>query len=99
MLMCANTLKTLSDISGTYQTAYESWRAESPAARDATHDRYFKTIKSLAEFLNSKPIHEIGRKDIAEFAVHLMDTGNSPVTAKQKIGILKTLFNSADVTP
>ena len=39
-----------------------------------------QTIKSLAGFVNSKPIREISRKDIAEFAVHLMDTGNSPIT-------------------
>ena len=95
MLMRTTPLKTLSHISGTYQSAFESWQAESPAARGATHDRYFQTIKSLAEFLSSKPISQISRKDIADFAVHLIETGNSPVTAKQKIGILKTLFNSA----
>ena len=95
MLMRTSAHKTLSDISGSYQTAYDYWRAESPASRSTTHDRYFQTIKSLAGFVNSKPIREISRKDIAEFAVHLMDTGNSPITAKQKIGILKTLFNSA----
>lgn len=93
--MRTTTLKTLSNISGSYQTAYECWQAESAAARGATHDRYFKTIKSLAEFLNSKPIAEISRKDIAEFAVHLIETGNSPVTSRQKVGILKTIFNSA----
>ena len=95
MLMRATTLKTLSHISGTYQTAYKCWQAESPTARGPTQDRYFQTIKSLAEFLNSKPITEISRKDISEFAVHLMATGNSPVTSKQKVGILKTIFNSA----
>ena len=95
MLMRATTLKTLSQLSGTYQTAYECWQAESPAARGATHERYLQTIKTLAAFLNSKPIREISRKDISDFAVHLIETGNSPVTSKQKIGILKTIFNSA----
>ena len=95
MLMRTNPLKTLSNISGTYQTAYECWQSESAAARGATHDRYFQTIKSLAEFLNAKPIREISRKDIADFAVHLIENGNSPVTSKQKVGILKTIFNSA----
>ena len=95
MLMRATTLKSLSNISGPYQSAYESWQAESAAARGATRDRYFKTIKSLAEFLNEKPITEISRKDIAEFAVHLIESGNSPITSRQKVGILKTIFNSA----
>lgn len=95
MLMRSNPLKNLSNISGSYLTAYECWQAESPAARGTTRDRYLNTIKSLAKFLNSKPIQEISRKDISDFAVHLIETGNSPVTSKQKIGILKTIFNSA----
>lgn len=95
MLMRTTTLKTLSHISGTYQTAYECWQAESVATRSATRDRYFNTIKSLAEFLQAKPIAEISRKDIADFAVHLIRNGNSPVTSRQKVGILKTIFNSA----
>ncbi len=95
MLIRATTLKTLSHISGTYQTAYECWQAESAAARGTTRDRYANTIKSLAEFLKGKPVPEISRKDISDFAVHLIASGNSPVTSKQKIGILKTIFNSA----
>lgn len=95
MLIRATTVKTLSNISGSYQTAYECWQAESVSARATTRDRYTNTIKSLAEFLKSKPIQEISRKDISDFAVHLIETGNSPVTSKQKIGILKTIFNSA----
>lgn len=95
MLIRATTLKTLSHISGSYQTAYECWQAESAAARGTTRDRYINTIKSLAEFLKSKPVQEISRKDISDFAVHLIEIGNSPVTSKQKIGILKTIFNSA----
>jgi integrase len=95
MLDHMNNLKNLSHISGSYQAAYECWQSESAAARGTTRDRYINTIKSLAEFLNNKPVQEISRKDISEFAVQLIASGNSPVTAKQKIGILKTIFNSA----
>lgn len=95
MLMRTTPLKTLSHISGSYLAAYESWLAESAAARGSTHERYLNTIKSLAAFLNCKPVQEISRKDISDFAVHLIQTGNSPVTSKQKVGILKTIFNSA----
>lgn len=95
MLIRATTLKTLSKISNGYQMAYECWQAESAAARGTTRDRYLNTIKSLAAFLKSKPVTEISRKDISDFAVHLIESGNSPVTSKQKIGILKTIFNSA----
>jgi integrase len=93
--MRSTPLKSLSHISGSYLTAYECWQAESATARATTRDRYLNTLKSLAEFLNNKPVPEISRKDISDFAVHLIETGNSPVTSKQKIGILKTLFNSA----
>lgn len=95
MLMRSTPIKTLSNLSGSYLTAYECWQAESAASRGTTRDRYLKTIKSLAEFLNSKPVQEISRKDISDFAVHLIETGNSPVTSRQKVGILKTIFNSA----
>jgi len=95
MLMRSTPLKSLSHIPSSYQTAYECWQAESAAARSTTRDRYLNTIKSLAEFLKSKPVTEICRKDISDFAVHLIETGNSPVTSKQKVGILKTIFNSA----
>lgn len=95
MLMRATPLKHLSNISGSYQSAYECWQAESPTARATTRERYLNTIKSLAEFLNCKPVKEISRKDISDFAVHLIETGNSPVTSRQKVGILKTIFNSA----
>lgn len=78
-----------------YQSAYECWLAESATTRATTHERYFKTIKSLDLFLNSKPIDQISRKDISDFSSHLIQSGNSPVTSKQKIGILKTIFNSA----
>src|SRR5574343_125162 len=99
MLMRATPLKTRSttraDISGSYQSAYDCWEAESIAARATTRDRYRNTLKTLADFLKRKPVSEISRKDISDFAVHLIENGNSPVTSKQKIGILKTIFNSA----
>lgn len=95
MLTQTKTVKKLSCINGSYQKAYECWQAESSTARNTTHDRYLNAIKSLAHFLSSKPIDEISRKDIAEFSLHLINSGNSPVTSKQKIGILKTIFNSA----
>jgi integrase len=95
MLMRPTPLNTLSNISGSYQSAYECWQSESAASRSTTRDRYSHTLKSLAVFLNGKPIQEISRKDISDFADHLIATGNSPVTSKQKIGILKTVFNSA----
>lgn len=95
MLIRATTLKSLSKTSTTYQTAYECWQSESVATRHTTRDRYLNTIRSLADFLKSKPINEISRKDISDFAVHLISQGNSPVTSKQKVGILKTIFNSA----
>lgn len=95
MLMRTTPLKSLSNISGSYLAAYECWEAESTAARGTTRDRYLNTIKSLAAFLSNRPIREISRKDISDFAVHLIASGNSPVTSKQKVGILKTIFNSA----
>ncbi len=95
MLIRADTVKTLSQIPGSYQTAYECWQSESAVARGTTHERYLNTIKTLAEFLDCKPIDQISRKDIHDFAIHLIDTGNSPVTSKQKVGILKTIFNSS----
>lgn len=88
-------MKTLINISGPYKKAYECWQAEAISARSTTRERYLNTIKSLAQFLNSKPIGEISKKDISEFSIHLIESGNSPVTSKQKVGILKTIFNSA----
>ena len=95
MLTKTNAVKNPSPINGSYQKAYECWQAESSNARNTTHERYLNTIKSLAHFLRGKPIADISRKDISEFSIHLIETGNSPVTSKQKIGILKTIFNSA----
>ena len=88
-------MKSLYNVSGPYKKAYECWQAEAISARSTTRERYLNTIKSLAQFLNSKPIGEISKKDISEFSIHLIETGNSPVTSKQKVGILKTIFNSA----
>jgi integrase len=88
-------MKSLYNVSGPYKKAYECWQAEAISARSTTRERYLNTIKSLAQFLNSKPIGEISKKDISEFCIHLIETGNSPVTSKQKVGILKTIFNSA----
>ena len=95
MLMHTTPLKTMTHLSGTYQIAYECWQKASTTARSTTQERYVNTVKSLAEFLNEKPIREISRKDISEFSIHLIESGNSPVTSKQKIGILKTIFNAA----
>lgn len=95
MLMRTTPSNILSDISGSYQSAFECWQAESVSARATTKDRYRNTLKTLAEFLNNKPLSDISRKDISDFAVHLIEMGNSPVTSKQKVGILKTIFNSA----
>ncbi|HQB84476.1 MAG TPA: phage integrase N-terminal SAM-like domain-containing protein, partial [Candidatus Rifleibacterium sp.] len=93
MLTKNKSVKNLSPINGSYKKAYECWQAESSNARNTTHDRYLNTIKSLAHFLRGKPIAAISRKDISEFSIHLIESGNSPVTSKQKIGILKTIFN------
>lgn len=95
MLAQVKTVKNLSQINSSYQKAYECWQAESSTARNTTHERYLNTVKSLANFLSGKPITEISRKDISEFSLHLIKSGNSPVTSKQKISILKTIFNSA----
>lgn len=95
MLTKTKAVKHVSHIQGAYQMAYECWQAESVTARNTTHERYLNTIQSLAHFLSGKPLPEISRKDIADFSTHLINAGNSPVTSKQKIGILKTIFNSA----
>lgn len=88
-------VKNIHNIAQPYLTAYKCWQAESINARTTTQDRYLNTVKSLAQFLNGKSIGEISRKDISEFSIHLIESGNSPVTSKQKIGILKTIFNAA----
>ena len=65
-------VKTLTNVSGPYKKAYECWQAEAISARSTTRERYLNTIKSLAQFLNSKPIGEISKKDISEFSIHLI---------------------------
>lgn len=87
--------RTSINTSSPYITAYECWKTESAGSRASTHERYLHTVNALANFLNQKPITEISRKDISAFSDHLIQTGNSPVTSKQKIGILKTIFNAA----
>jgi integrase len=88
-------VKKSNKLIGSYEKAYNCWETEAKGTRITTQERYLNTIKSLAHFLNSKPIGLISKKDISEFSIHLIKSGNSPVTSKQKVGILKTIFNSA----
>lgn len=78
-----------------YLQAYQCWRAVTINVRPATCERYFNTLCAFTHFVQSKPIDAIRRRDIYRFSAYLIENGNSPVTARQKIGILKTIFNAA----
>ncbi len=78
-----------------YQALFDLWTRGSRSRRATTIEDYWKVCQAFAEFVKRKPLTDITRKDLVSFHDHLLESGQSALTATRKVGILKSLFVTA----
>lgn len=77
-----------------YQEIFALW-ANASTRRETTVSDYWKVFVSFAEFVESKELALITRKDVVGFRDLLATRRQSPATIARKVGILKTIFRVA----
>ena len=78
-----------------YEELFRLWSQSSTLRRQTTLDDYWHVVRTFADFVERKAISDITRKDVAGYRDALIAHGLQATTAHHRVGILKTLFNTA----
>ena len=78
-----------------YEELFKLWSQSSTLRRQTTLDDYWHVVQTFADFVERRAIANITRKDVVGYRDALLAQGLQATTAHHRVGILKTLFNTA----
>jgi integrase len=88
----ADGLRHAEDMLQPYAEVFELWQKAPSIRRQTTIDGYWKTWRHFAQDTGFKPLAEITRKEVIDYRDRLLEAGQSANTAKQKVGVVRSML-------